>query len=354
MNKLWSILFGVTMLACGLSFIIAPWMGWSLPAGVSTHSEKVDSLWYIILWIVGIFFFLTEAILVVFMYLYSGTATPKPARAAGWPGALKPLESVLHDSHRIEMAWTLIPAIILLYIAFAQIATWEEVKYPSRMPAFDKDKNGKINVPLPVDISARQFEWRLRYPHPARLRRWLDNPNDSAVRADYKSFAGTPQYDDVPDVNELHLWKDNPVVVYLTTRDVIHSFNIPVMRVKQDALPGKMIPVWFIANMANTAKDPKTGEFVDRVHYEYGTDGKVTKMEHRDQWREALKAQGMGEQQANAYIDRSARWDIPCAELCGWGHYRMIGRVYVHNTKDEFLSWLDDAAKRANAMTGPR
>jgi cytochrome c oxidase subunit 2 len=315
-NKLWSILFGVVLLACGLSFVISPWMGWSLPEGVSSHAGAVDFLWYVILYIVGIFFFLTETILVVFLFLYAGEGRAKPARAVGWPGALKPLESVLHDSHRIEMAWTLIPALILLYIAFAQISTWADVKYQKNMPEFGKTtKDGKAIVPLQVDVSARQFEWRVRYPHPDRVKRWLDpaNDNNPEVRTDFKSFSSTPQFDDVHEVNELHLWKDNPIVVYLTTRDVIHSFNIPMMRVKQDALPGKMIPVWFVATKANAGKDEKTGEYVERE-----------------------------------------RWDIPCAELCGWGHYRMIGRVFVHETQEEFLDWLVKTEKRAHAMTGSR
>jgi cytochrome c oxidase subunit 2 len=334
-NKMWSILFGVTMLACGLSFIIAPWMGWSLPEGVSTHSWDIDFLWYVILYIVGFFFFLTEALLVCFMFFYAGTGGTKPPRQAGWPGALKPLQSVLHDSHRIEMAWTIVPAVILLYIAIAQIDTWASVKYQKNLPKFGtKDNAGKVIPPaLQVDISARQFEWRVRYPHPSRMEKWLDpqNASDNKVRDDFQSFAGNPHIDDVHDVNALHLWKDNPTVVYLSTRDVIHSFNIPVMRVKQDALPGKVIPTWFRATRANTAL--KDGEYVDGVRYEYDKEGKVTKMEHGD---------------------RSARWDIPCAELCGWGHYRMIGRVYVHNTREEFMDWLKKQAERDHATTGAR
>jgi cytochrome c oxidase subunit II len=329
-NKLWSILFGVIMLLCGLSFVISPWMGWSLPEGVSTHSDAVDFLWYVILYITGFFFFLTEAILIAFMFLYAGEGGAKPARVGGWPAALKPLEAVLHDSHRIEMAWTLVPALILLFIAFAQIGTWAEVKYQKNMPDYGKkDANGKPLVPLQIDLSARQFEWRIRYPHPDRMKQWLDpaNIDKKAVRDDFASFNRVPQFDDVHDVNEMHLWKGNPTVVYLTTRDVIHSFNIPVMRVKQDALPGKTIPVWFVATKANTAKDEKTGEYVDRRRFD-----------------ESGKAQE----------DRAYRWDIPCAELCGWGHYRMIGRVYVHNTQEEFLDWLEQAEKRGHATTGPR
>jgi cytochrome c oxidase subunit 2 len=326
-NKFWALVFAVVIAACGASFFIAPAMGWWLPEGKSAHSWEVDKLFYVILIITGIFFFLTEAILVGFMFFYSGSSTPKPPRASGWPSALKPLEGVLHDSHRIEMAWTLVPALILLYIAFAQIGTWESVKYQKNAPDFgSKDDKGNYVVPLKVDVSARQFEWRIRYPRPQRVRDWTSpaNANSQQVRADFSSFERNPQPDDVHDVNELHLWKDNPVVVYLTTRDVIHSFNIPIMRVKQDALPGKVIPVWFKATESNTAFDEKTQTWVDRR-----PGGKATE-------------------------DKTYRWDIPCAELCGWGHYRMIGRVYVHETREDFLNWLEAAEKVSHARSGSR
>jgi cytochrome c oxidase subunit II len=334
-NKLWSIVFGVVMAACGLSFIVSPFVGWGLPEGVSKHSAKVDELYYIILIITGIFFFLTEAILIAFMWLYAAEpGAPRPVRATGWRGALKPLQGVLHDAHRIEMAWTLIPALILLYIAFVQINTWAEVKYLKEMPEF-----GKTDVaPLQVDVSARQFEWRVRYPSSARLRKWID-PNNRAnqdVRADFYSFAKRPQADDVHLVNELHCWKDEATVVYLSTRDVIHSFNIPVMRVKQDALPGKVIPVWFVPTRANTALDKN---WLDEKA------GTYVKKEYVDQIN--FSARG-------PVTDPSYRWDIPCAELCGWGHYRMIGRVYVHETDRDFLGWLEQAESEAHASSGPR
>ncbi len=117
-------------------------------------------------------------------------------------------------------------------------------------------------------------------------------------------------------------------MVYLTTRDVIHSFNIPIMRVKQDALPGKVIPVWFVPTEANAAQD-KQGEWQDRLRFDASSGSAGTP-------------------------DDTYRWDIPCAELCGWGHYRMIGRVYVHRTQQDFLDWLDHAAKAAHARSGSR
>jgi cytochrome c oxidase subunit 2 len=340
-NKFWALVFGVVLAACGGSFFIAPAMGWWLPEGVSSHSWDVDFLFYVILWITGFFFFLTEAILVGFLFLYGSSGTPKPPRASGWPAALKPLEGVLHDSHRVEMAWTVVPALILLYIAFAQIGTWAEVKYQKNMPEFGKNEGGKVHVPLQVDVSARQFEWRVRYPSYKRTQQWFKG--DKADKADFDSFAKVRQADDVDLVNEVHTWKDEPTVVYLTTRDVIHSFNVPMMRVKQDALPGKVIPVWFVPRQANTVK---VGEqFLDGRRF------KVKKVEN-----------GIYEYQQNANgtyevddkRDHAQVWDIPCAELCGWGHYRMIGRIYVHPDRAQFMDWLNGADKAAHADTGSR
>ena len=97
--------------------------------------------------------------------------------------------------------------------------------------------------------------------------------------------------------------------MHLSTRDVIHSFNLPHLRVKQDALPGKMIPVWFTPTKSNVELD-KTGVYVD------------------------------GMNPATGRHDDHHIWELACAELCGWGHYRMIGRLYVHNDEQEFLDWL--------------
>jgi cytochrome c oxidase subunit 2 len=339
-NKFWGIVFAVVLAACGLSFVVSPWMGWGLPEGVSTHAAAVDNLWYVILWITGFFFFLTEAILVAFLFLYSGEpGAAKPQRATGVPPALSSLGAILHDPHRIEMAWTLIPSIILLYIAFAQIGTWAEVKYQKNMPEFGKKEGNNIVVPLQVDVSARQFEWRIRYPSHARFTQWLKG--DKADAANFASFAKNPQADDVHLVNELHTWSGEPTVVFLTTRDVIHSFNIPVMRVKQDALPGKVIPVWFVPTQANTAR---VGDvFADGKRFK----GKVNEKGIHEYTKNAKGEYDFDAEPANV-------WDLPCAELCGWGHYRMIGRVYVHPSQEQFLEWLDKAEKEAHARTGSR
>ena len=314
-NKGWSILFGVTMAACAIGFAISPWMDWWMPEGISSHAHDVDRLFYVILWITTFFFILTEGILVAFLWLYSSEAGKRPvSEKAEYPNVFKPLTNILHDQHRVEMAWTFIPAVILLYIAFAQVETWAEVKYASR----NKGKEGDSPT-MQIAVSARQFEWRVRYPSVERFKTWMKKKSDP--KGTYDSFGKVPEADDVHTVNEVHIWHDHPMVVHLGTRDVIHSFNLPNFRVKQDALPGKLIPVWF-----------KTKKRLDE-------NGKETKF-YNTVWDDTKKRYVDGINPDNNKEDHNFVYDIACAELCGWGHYRMIGRVFVHENKDEFTKWL--------------
>jgi cytochrome c oxidase subunit 2 len=332
-GKWWSVLFGVVMFACGALFVVAPFVVdadghaiWWLPQGVSTHSADVDRLFYIILAITGFFFILTEAILVGFMFQYAGK--PGAGHVFGahpfqekvyWTSFFKrmfrPVSAILHNQHRVELAWTLVPSVILLYIAFAQVHTWLEIKDKAKLESILRGDR----YPIQVALSARQFEWRFRYPSSERLEKWLTKKGDKSVVDDFNSFARYPQQDDVHLVNELHLWKDDcTMLVHLSTIDVIHSFNIPHMRVKQDALPGKVIPVWFTPTKANTRYDDKA---------------KV--------WQDGIDVGGTGRSDPSNY-----RWEIACAELCGWGHHRMIGRVYVHENRNEFFRWLKQVEQK--------
>ncbi len=83
-----------------------------------------------------------------------------------------------------------------------------------------------------------------------------------------------PAADDVVSINQLNLPVDHDVIVYLSSKDVVHSFTLPQMRVKQDAVPGRVIPVWF-------------------------------------------------------HPSATGQWEIACSQLCGLGHYRMRGQYGV-------------------------
>jgi cytochrome c oxidase subunit 2 len=286
-QKWWSIFFGLVLTATFGIWVVAPFMGWWLPPNVATFGGDIDNLFYLILGFTGFFFILTEVILVYAMWKF----THREGHKADYT----------HGNHTLEMLWTAVPAAILLFIAFAQVAAWERIKYQSRMPPPD----------LTVQVTARQWEWRMRYPHDVDLFTYAEDADPTLIqiaRRRARQWADNPEADDIHGTNELHCWENANVKIYLKTLDVLHSFYLPNLRLKQDALPGKTIPMWFKANGSNTRFDRKTGKCEEPK-------------------------------------DIHKRWEFACAELCGGRHYGMRGRLYVHPTVEDFQEWLSHTMK---------
>ena len=160
-----------------------------------------------------------------------------------------------HGNKTAEIVWTVIPFVLVLFIAYTSNGVWLKAKLADR-------EGGAPADALPLRVMAKQFEWNVSYPGPDGR---LDTQDDFVVR------------------NQLHVPVDRAVRIELGSEDVIHSFFLPDLRVKQDAVPGMVIPVWFEAT--------KSGEY-----------------------------------------------DWACAELCGLGHYRMRARVTVHEA-GAFEEW---------------
>lgn len=305
MQKFWSLLFGITMTACLLLFVVAPFVGWKLPSNISTFGGAIDALYYAILAVTGFFFVLTEAILVYAMFKFQHEPGKK--------------SKFTHGNHRLEVIWTLVPGAILILLAIVQIRTWAEVKYVKNMPRPD-------NKTLQMEVVARQWEWRVRYPSPARMAEWDKDDKLSLT------FNRNPHVDDVHVANEIHVWKGGSeqndranVLVHLRTLDVLHSFFLPNLRLKQDAVPGKLIPVWFAVTEHNTEpwNNPKTGK------------------------KEWVEIGGLDEKTGKPR-DPTKVWELACAEFCGTRHSMMRGKLYVHKDKADFLEWLKSAEAEQN------
>lgn len=250
-NKLWSLLFLlVPVLGVGL-FVIAPSYRWWLPEDISAHGYTIDHLFYFILWLTGAVFVVTEVVLFWFMWRYEASSNAEPAKFT-------------HGSHTLEVVWTILPAATLLFIAIYQMDAWAAAKMrqPEMLPT--------------AEVTGRQFEWRLRYPGP-----------DGRLH--------TP--DDIHHVNDLHLPVGEEILLVVTSADVLHSFFLPNLRVKQDLVPGMRQTIWFRA-----------------------------------------KKQGI--------------YDIVCAELCGWGHYKMKGRLTIE-PREQYERWLDEMYKKQQAQLAP-
>lgn len=256
MGKFWSILFlCVTIFGVG-TFIIAPQLNAWLPKDVSDIGHHIDHLFMFILVLTGVVFVATELTLAWFLWKYDGKTNKEPVKFT-------------HGSHTLEICWTIVPAATLLFIAIYQMNTWAAAKM--RRPTDD----GKP-MAATVEVTARQFEWRIRYPGK-------------------DGMLGTP--DDLFSINELHVPVNEDTLVDLKSADVLHSFFLPNLRVKQDAVPGMKIPVWF--------RPVEEGRF-----------------------------------------------DIVCAELCGWGHYKMKGRITIES-RAAYDQYLADLAKRQKATQNP-
>jgi len=213
-------------------------MQWGFPENVSTFGDKIDDTYGMIFYATALMFVIVQAALVIFAVRYRH----RPGRRA------RPV----HGNTRLEIVWTAATALGVLLLAATSVNVWLDIKREDRFP---RDA-------YPLAIHAKQFEWSVTYPG-----------------ADGRLGTG----DDFTRRNQLHLPVGRPVRVTLTAEEVIHSFFLPQFRVKQDAVPGMSIPVWFEAT--------RTGQYV-----------------------------------------------LGCAELCGLGHYRMRGTVTVHSAP-EFEAW---------------
>lgn len=223
-------------------------MDWTLPPGVSTYAADIDRIYYLILWVTGAAFVIVEAGLVWFIIRYRA----RPGRKALYH----------HGDMRAEIVWTAVPAVVVVMIGILSGGVWNRVR-------------GRDSVPpgaVPIEVRAKQFEWNATYPGADGE---FDTPDDFTQR------------------NRITMPVDTPVVVTLMAEDVIHSMFIPAFRVKQDAVPGMEIAVWFEA--------VEVGEYA-----------------------------------------------LACAELCGNGHTTMGGTVEVIS-QDDYARWLAAQSARRTA-----
>jgi cytochrome c oxidase subunit 2 len=329
-QKGWSIFFGVVILATFLIWFVAPSYGWWLPENVSSFGGGVDILFYVILGLTTFFFVLTEIVLVYGMWQFaSPVAEPQADDRAG------PKAVYTHGNHRLEVLWTAVPAVILLGIAVVQIRVWENIKYQSRMPSPN----------LTVAVQARQWEWRMRYASDnSRFAFDPEGGKEAIAKAHLigRGWAEHPEIDDTHATNELHAWKEADVKIWLRTVDVLHSFTLPNLRLKQDTLPGKTIPMWFRSTKSNcrfVLKDRTRGREIPVVLDDETKEIKVRLPGSEEAVPLTGKLTNLRGELITSGNKRDA-WEIACQELCGGRHYAMRGRLYVHEDMKSYYTWL--------------
>jgi cytochrome c oxidase subunit II len=204
-----------------LAQVIPQYRHWWLPDEASSYASQIDGTFYLILWITSIVFALFAITLIVFLIRYRY----REGRIAQFT----------RGNLRLEIIWTIIPAVILVFLAFQSEALWSSIKDPSKFP-----KNASV-----IQIHPKQFQWNIAYPGP-------------------DGIFGTK--DDIKTINELYLPFGQPVRIDLEGQDVIHSFFVPEFRIKQDAVPGLPTSVWIIPTKLG-AYDIACAELCGLGHY---------------------------------------------------------------------------------------
>ena len=238
-----------------------------LPTAASSHAPALDAVLFGIHWHILAIFASGLALFVLILVKFSQGANPEARQEdAGktWP----------------MVAIGAIIAGDVFILATQALPAWSARVAPPPAGV----------TPVAVRVTSEQFAWNIHYPGPDGVFGRTDNSLISAsnpVGIDRNDAAAR---DDIGLLNILTLPVDRTVVIQVGSRDVVHSFTLNEMRVKQDAVPGMTTHTWFTP--------AKTGE-----------------------------------------------WEIACSQLCGLGHYRMRGELHVV-TAEGWAAWMKDEQAR--------
>ncbi|MGH9141715.1 MAG: cytochrome c oxidase subunit II [Vicinamibacterales bacterium] len=236
------------------------------PVQASTHAAEVDHMTVLVHWLMLVLFVGWGLFFIFVLFRFRKSANP----TASYVGAKGKI------SKGLEVAVALIEVVLLVFYA---IPAWAR-----RVKAFPSESGAVV-----VRVVAEQFAWNIHYPGPDGKFGRTDIKLVSADNPLGLDRRDPDAKDDITTINQLNLPTDRPVLVHLSSKDVIHSFGLYEMRVKQDAIPGMSIPVWFIPN--------RVGEY-----------------------------------------------EIVCSQLCGLGHFRMRGFITIQSAAD-YQKWFDDQEK---------
>ena len=233
------------------------------PPLASVHGADIDSVFSVVLVVTGIAFVAVQGLLGYFVARYGSRGTE---RAAYW-----------HDNPKAEAFLLVTTAVILTVLVFMGQKVWASIYFS------DVPQNA-----LTVQVTGEQFQWSFHYAGADGTFGRTDNSFLSSTNNIGLDKNDPAAQDDVFSLGVMHLPVNRPIKVRLRSKDVIHSFFLPNLRVKQDAVPGMSIEIWFTP--------ATTGSF-----------------------------------------------EVACAELCGWGHYKMKAALTIES-EQEFNKWLQDTA----------
>ena len=257
-----------------------------LPINSSSHGHMIDNMIGWVHWLMILLFIGWGVYLIITVIKFNSKNNPK----ANYNGVQS------HYSQYAEYGVIIFEAFLLIGLS---IPLYSQLK--TSLPS-DNDVHH-------IRVIAQQFAWNIHYPgEDGKFGKSIEPRQGDVIDEVSNTLSLDPDdsfgSDDIVIRNQLHLPVNKQVMIHLSSKDVIHSFGIPEMRIKQDAVPGMTIPFFFTPTMTSA-------EFLDEI--------------------KGSAREGKG-------------YEIACAQLCGNSHYRMRGFVTVES-EDKFNSWLEEEAE---------
>lgn len=259
------VVWGIT-LAMSIPFVTQTW--W-MPEPITALGREIDGAFMFTLIFTGVIFLLAQAALGYAVWRF-GRQSDEPA-------------SDSHGNTRLEILWTFAAAAIFVGLALYGYTVWAETRF------IDHKSMVQTEDRLVVEVTGQQFVWNMRYtgednefgPTDISL---IDDAAGNPVGVDRSGPGGA---DDIM-VPEMRVPVNKDVEVVLKSKDVLHNFFVPELRIKLDTVPGLV--------------------------------GKL-----------AFKA------------EKEGKYEIVCSELCGLGHYKMRSFLHVVS-QEEYDAWIAEQA----------
>lgn len=231
---------------------------WWFPQSITPVGDQIDQQFFITFILTGIVFVLAQVALAWLIFRY---------RDHGQKAKF------VRGNHALEVIWTTITLVIFVGLGIMAARAWGEVHFGGPAPGA-----------LEVEVTGVQFQWNFRYPGPdGKFGRIVTKDIDASVGNPLGVDPNDPEGKENIVMPDLYLPVNRPIELMLRSQDVIHSFFVRELRVKQDAVPGLVIP----------------------IHFE---------------------------------IDKTGDYEITCNQLCGLGHYHMHAMLHVMSQAD-FDQW---------------
>lgn len=265
------------------------WIDRSLPPAASVHGEKIDLLWDANIYLITVVFIITNAFLFWFAFKYRGNSAKKAVYYT--------------HNNKLELLWTVIPAVALAFIIIFGLKYWNEIMDDAQEP----DR-------VVVELYAKQFDWTARYA----------GKDGKLGTTDYRQITGsnsvgmdtsdTMGYDDFLVKNEFHIPVNREIELCMRSRDVIHSAYLPHFRAQMNCVPGMVTYFKFkpTKTTAEMRKDPYTIKMMD----------------------------GINKQRAK-FNQEPVEFDylLLCNKICGASHFNMQMNVIV-DTEEDYNAWV--------------